>query len=290
MDQQCRHGLPGHLTRIQDVHSDTVPTSVRYQPDIPVHYLVNDVLRLRISHGQPLDSDFWVLAPLEILGSWHPRSLHRLHESRSRIRIHEHHFRPSHIHPANAACLAAQAFEERKSWCLRHLHEWSNVCRPNTYFSHPTLNTSDHRTCVVAAVRYVYIVQENSADAKYFIWRFILPPGSYLQLIDWLTNTSSIMEINIGVMCSCMPAFRPFFARVLPRLSVDSLTGRPWRSKNHRRFSERPEEGEVMEMGRYRSIVGDTPVDAEQPRAIELPVEGISSHVTATKAGDPSRI
>ncbi|KAL8894621.1 MAG: hypothetical protein Q9192_004176, partial [Flavoplaca navasiana] len=25
-------------------------------------------------------------------------------------------------------------------------------------------------TCVVAAVRYVYIVQENSADAKYFIW------------------------------------------------------------------------------------------------------------------------
>ena len=31
-----------------------------------------------------------------------------------------------------------------------------------------------YRTCAVAAVRYVWIVRENQADAKYFIWRFVL--------------------------------------------------------------------------------------------------------------------
>ncbi|KAL8669400.1 MAG: hypothetical protein Q9168_006012 [Polycauliona sp. 1 TL-2023] len=93
-------------------------------------------------------------------------------------------------------------------------------------------------TCIMAVVRYVYIVRQNSANAEYFIW--------------------SILEINIGVMCSCMPAFRPFFAKVIPKLSIDSLT-----------------EGEALEMGRYRSIVGTKGVKAEQAQANEHPVEGI---------------
>ncbi|KAI4282372.1 MAG: hypothetical protein L6R35_005428, partial [Caloplaca aegaea] len=120
-------------------------------------------------------------------------------------------------------------------------------------------------TCVAAAVRYVYIVRENQADAKYFIW--------------------SLVEINIGVICSCMPAFRPFFARVLPRVSIHSLTGGSWRSKYRRKNPEPHEEGEVVEMGRYRSIVGDHHDSAEQSPAIELPVGGTNNHEIVTKDG-----
>ena len=92
------------------------------------------------------------------------------------------------------------------------------------------------------------------------------------------------MEINIGVICSCMPAFRPFFARVMPRVSIHSLTGGSWRSRYRRKSSDPHEEG-VVEMGRYRSIVGNDRDGAEQSPAIELPAGGTTSHEIATKDG-----
>lgn len=131
----------------------------------------------------------------------------------------------------------------------------------------------------MAAVRYVYIVRENSADAKYFIWRSSLP--QVLAIFERKTDRfGSIMEINIGVICSCMPAFRPFFARVMPRVSIHSLTGGSWRSRYRRKNSKPHEEGAVV--GRYRSIVGDDRDGAEQSPSIELPVQGTTTQETAT--------
>ena len=93
------------------------------------------------------------------------------------------------------------------------------------------------------------------------------------------------MEINIGVICSCMPAFRPFFARVMPRFSIHSLTGGSWRSRSRRKHSEPHEEVDVVEMGPYRSIVGDDRDGAEQSPAIDLPVGGTTNYGIATKDG-----
>ena len=53
-------------------------------------------------------------------------------------------------------------------------------------------------------------------------------------------------------MCSCMPAFKPFFARVVPKLSIHSLTRNATRSRHHTN-SEDPD-NVLLEMGRYRSI------------------------------------
>ena len=49
--------------------------------------------------------------------------------------------------------------------------------------SNPELNTfAEHslsrRTCIVAVVRYVYIIRQNMANAEYFIWRSHPPPPS----------------------------------------------------------------------------------------------------------------
>ena len=90
------------------------------------------------------------------------------------------------------------------------------------------------------------------------------------------------MEINIGVICSCMPALRPFLARVIPRVSIHSLTGGSWRSRYRRKISEPHEEGDLVGMGRYRSIVGDDRDGAEQSPAIELPVGGTINHESTT--------
>ena len=49
-------------------------------------------------------------------------------------------------------------------------------------------------------------------------------------------------------MCSCMPALRPFFARVISKVSIYSLSRKQTRSELG------PEGGAVVEMGPYRSL------------------------------------
>ncbi len=70
------------------------------------------------------------------------------------------------------------------------------------------------------------------------------------------------MEINIGVMCSCMPAFKPFFARVVPNLSLSKLSlprlGTPTSTRRGTRSrpQETPEnidDAMLLELRRYRS-------------------------------------
>ncbi len=70
------------------------------------------------------------------------------------------------------------------------------------------------------------------------------------------------MEINIGVICSCMPAFKPFFARVVPKLSVSklSLPKLSLHSSTRRGTRSRPpatpehiDDVMLLEVGRYRS-------------------------------------
>ena len=127
------------------------------------------------------------------------------------------------------------------------------------------LNISCHRTCIVAVVRYVYIVRQNEANAEYFIWRFpspfpfplahtrsrCLPP---ICLRNRQTDTqNSMMEINIGVMCSCMPALRPLFGRIIPKLSIHSIRSKISRTRYHHGSSAQAEEGgAIIEMEPYR--------------------------------------
>ena len=61
------------------------------------------------------------------------------------------------------------------------------------------------------------------------------------------------MEINIGVMCSCMPAMRPLFVRVMPRVSLHSLRATLSRSR-HVQENEQAQEGPILEMGRYQEM------------------------------------
>ena len=54
-------------------------------------------------------------------------------------------------------------------------------------------------------------------------------------------------------MCSCMPAFKPLFAFVLPKLGVYSLTRKRTRST----FIQSPEhvdEGFLLEVGAHRDL------------------------------------
>lgn len=70
------------------------------------------------------------------------------------------------------------------------------------------------------------------------------------------------MEINIGVMCSCMPAFKPFFARVVPNISLSklSLPRLSTHASTHRGTRSKPlgtpeniDDAMLLELGRHRS-------------------------------------
>ncbi|KAI4145702.1 MAG: hypothetical protein L6R39_003721 [Caloplaca ligustica] len=60
------------------------------------------------------------------------------------------------------------------------------------------------------------------------VWRLNLPVKekvgvSLIFMSGAITCAAAItrtIEINVGVMCSCMPAFRPILARILPKLNV----------------------------------------------------------------------
>ncbi|KAL8654903.1 MAG: hypothetical protein Q9226_003250 [Calogaya cf. arnoldii] len=102
-------------------------------------------------------------------------------------------------------------------------------------------------TCIVAVVRYAHIVRQNAANAEYFVW--------------------SILEINIGVMCSCMPALRPFFVRVMPRIDLRSLSlgRRRTRSQYHQQGSDEAE----VELGPRHNGGDDSVTSAKQPQSRE---------------------
>lgn len=81
----------------------------------------------------------------------------------------------------------------------------------------------------------------------------------------------SVMEINIGVMCSCMPALRPFFARLVPRLSFRSLKKRMSRYRNHQQGSEQLEDGQILDiLDRYQSMDPNDGVSTQRSRPGEL--------------------
>lgn len=77
------------------------------------------------------------------------------------------------------------------------------------------------------------------------------------------------MEINIGVMCSCMPALRPLFAHIIPRLSIHSLRSKISRSRYHTGNSEQAIDGANFDMGRYRSIEANTSASTQRSPTTE---------------------
>ena len=60
------------------------------------------------------------------------------------------------------------------------------------------------------------------------------------------------MEINIGVMCSCMPTLRPFFARVIPRLSISSFKLK-W-SRYYQQHSDPLEDRQALHLEQFRNL------------------------------------
>ena len=83
------------------------------------------------------------------------------------------------------------------------------------------------------------------------------------------------MEINIGVMCSCMPALRPFFVRVMPRLSIQSFRRKYSRSRYHQQNSDPVEEGRILELERYRGMdANDNAIAQRSPRTENVVDEG----------------
>lgn len=92
-------------------------------------------------------------------------------------------------------------------------------------------------TCAVASVRYYYVVRNNAADALYFIW--------------------SVMEINIGLICSCMTSTKPFFTYVKAQITQRGLKGFfRLAPAGQSRSTETTIHGveSIVEMGRYRSV------------------------------------
>ncbi|MCJ1468754.1 hypothetical protein MMC07_007384 [Pseudocyphellaria aurata] len=92
-------------------------------------------------------------------------------------------------------------------------------------------------TCAVAIVRYYYVVTNNAADARYFVW--------------------SVMEINIGLICSCTVTLKPFFTHLKLQISqrgFKSIYGTvPSGNSRHKKSMTHGVES-IIEMGRYRSV------------------------------------
>lgn len=69
-----------------------------------------------------------------------------------------------------------------------------------------------------------------------------------------------MMEINIGIMCSCMPALRPFFARVMPRLRKYMS-----RSRYHEQNTDQLEDGQILDIvERYQSMDANDTTSTER--------------------------
>lgn len=255
VDQRCRHDIPSERPRLQIVDPYTLPTSLLREQNLPVPYLGNDVLRHWIPPRQYLHPDLRLFAPPQVLASRHPRSLHQLYKSRSRLRIHEYHLRSHHLHPAAADRLAAKALTKRKSRCLGYIPQWSNVrpqpSAPGTSLISRAQNL--HRGS--GALRLHRPPELSQCGILHLEVPSPFPLLSATHLAkNRLTHTNhSIMEINIGVMCSCMPALRPLFGRIIPKLSIHSIRSKLSRTRYHQGSSEQAEEGgAIIEMEPYR--------------------------------------
>ncbi len=129
-----------------------------------------------------------------------------------------------------------------------------------------------HRTCLVAVVRYVYIVRQNQASAEYFISRCVSHIADHLHnfILAGSHMHCSVMEVNIGVICSCMPALRPFFARLVLRLSFRSLKARMSRYRNHPQNSDQLEDGQILDiLEQYQNMDANDGVSTQRSRAGE---------------------
>ena len=67
-------------------------------------------------------------------------------------------------------------------------------------------------------------------------------------------------------MCSCMPALRPFLARVIPKIDLRSLSlsRRTARSRYRQQSSEELEQSAIIEMGPHRNTRDNESYAAEQ--------------------------
>ena len=171
MDQQCRHDIPHKLVRLQIFDSHPLPPPIRRKQDIPLLHLGNDGLRSWIPMGEPHDTNLRLLAASEILEPGYSRPLHQLHKGRSSIWIHECRVGSPHLHSTTPDRVAFEAFAEAEGRRLDHIPERCNVCGSSSYVAHILL-ISTYSTCIVAVVRYVYIVKQNKANAEYFVWRY----------------------------------------------------------------------------------------------------------------------
>ena len=66
-------------------------------------------------------------------------------------------------------------------------------------------------------------------------------------------------------MCSCMPALRPFFARVIPKIDLRSLSlsRRTTRSRYRHHSSDELEQSAIIEMGPHQNR-RDNDIDASK--------------------------
>jgi hypothetical protein len=145
--------------------------------------------------------------------------------------------------------------------------------------------TSFHSVCIVSILRLQFLVAiSNSSDPTYDN-----PPAA----------TWSSVEINVGIICSCLPLLRPLLTRFLPnifttRVRTDNLGPKRYATiqSTHGSKFGRSRDGESIEMGKQEygsdiQVVTDISVQVEGGSgrlSVWKPTEIVGKESTETKA------
>lgn len=172
--------------------------------------------------------------------------------------------------------LATKTRKERKGRTLYYVHAWLHVSAlgPSSCsimkVAHLLLSN-----WIVAIVRFTYVLRDLTAEDR---------PWIAAETFLW-----SVIEVNTGLMCGCIPVLKPFFLWVIPK----DLTEKSWsfgRSKNS--WNSETLRGDIhsnhdsyieLERGKERSHNASVSTDAEQP---EWPIHGHARRLEARLHGD----